>query len=329
MNGIDALRNRAGGVEGGEPGITTPINETNVNPPDTPAWQIAPENHRPPGDPSLNSSSKPFKGTPIFLAPHPDEELLDNSDDMYDAAVGIVTSEKKASASLLQRKLLIGYARAARLLDLMEDRGIIGMADGARPREVYSVPIPRNVIKVHAATAVPQEQSMQGEVKPMQISPMTPTQPTILGPKGEYRPEYAQMMLVFFESVEKNTEIYETTTWRDGREREVLKLRPNAPPMFSEFARTLGVSERKLKSWARAHPDFGEAYEICAAIVKEFIVENGLLGNYPSQFAIFAGKNLTDMKDKVEVERRTLDVNKLLDDIESGKYGDGSRYELE
>jgi DNA segregation ATPase FtsK/SpoIIIE, S-DNA-T family len=44
---------------------------------------------------------------------------------------------EKASASLLQRRLRIGYARAARLLDLMEEGGIIGFANGAKPREVY------------------------------------------------------------------------------------------------------------------------------------------------------------------------------------------------
>ena len=43
---------------------------------------------------------------------------------------------KKASASLLQRRLKVGYARAARLLDLMEEAGVIGPGEGAKPREV-------------------------------------------------------------------------------------------------------------------------------------------------------------------------------------------------
>ncbi|MFZ3009427.1 MAG: DNA translocase FtsK 4TM domain-containing protein [Candidatus Microsaccharimonas sp.] len=57
-------------------------------------------------------------------------------DDMYRDAVRVVVDNGKASASLLQRRLRIGYARAARLIETMEEQGIIGPADGARPREV-------------------------------------------------------------------------------------------------------------------------------------------------------------------------------------------------
>ncbi|MBI2035496.1 MAG: hypothetical protein HYT12_02320 [Candidatus Liptonbacteria bacterium] len=56
---------------------------------------------------------------------------------MYGDAVEVVREAGKASASLLQRRLKVGYARAARLLDIMEARGIIGPGDGAKPREVY------------------------------------------------------------------------------------------------------------------------------------------------------------------------------------------------
>lgn len=58
-------------------------------------------------------------------------------DDLLEAAKVEVTRAKKASASLLQRRLRVGYARAARLLDILEEKGLIGPADGAKPREVY------------------------------------------------------------------------------------------------------------------------------------------------------------------------------------------------
>ena len=59
-----------------------------------------------------------------------------NDDSLYKDAIRVVIDSKKASASLLQRRLRVGYARAARLIENMEDQGIIGPADGARPRDV-------------------------------------------------------------------------------------------------------------------------------------------------------------------------------------------------
>ncbi|MCD6528151.1 DNA translocase FtsK, partial [bacterium] len=58
------------------------------------------------------------------------------SDELLPQAKEIVIRAKKASASLLQRRLRIGYARAARLLDLLEEQGIIGPPDGAKPRKI-------------------------------------------------------------------------------------------------------------------------------------------------------------------------------------------------
>ncbi len=60
----------------------------------------------------------------------------DADDDMWKDAVQVVIDNHKASTSLLQRRLRIGYGRAARLIETMEDQGIVGPADGSRPREV-------------------------------------------------------------------------------------------------------------------------------------------------------------------------------------------------
>jgi DNA segregation ATPase FtsK/SpoIIIE, S-DNA-T family len=65
-----------------------------------------------------------------------EDEEEDDADALLSRAVDIVRRSDKASASLLQRRLRIGYARAARILDQMEDRGIVGPADGSRFREV-------------------------------------------------------------------------------------------------------------------------------------------------------------------------------------------------
>jgi S-DNA-T family DNA segregation ATPase FtsK/SpoIIIE len=58
-------------------------------------------------------------------------------DDLYEQALNVVMESHKASASLLQRRLKVGYARAARLLDMMEEKGAIGPVNGAKPREIY------------------------------------------------------------------------------------------------------------------------------------------------------------------------------------------------
>lgn len=59
-----------------------------------------------------------------------------DADDLFQKAVEIVCQYDKASASLLQRKLSVGYARAARILDQLQEAGVVGEADGSKPREV-------------------------------------------------------------------------------------------------------------------------------------------------------------------------------------------------
>jgi S-DNA-T family DNA segregation ATPase FtsK/SpoIIIE len=69
-----------------------------------------------------------------------DEEISPELDAVYEDAVRIVVESGKASTSLLQRRLRLGYGRAARLLDLMQKDGIISSPDGSKPREVLKRP---------------------------------------------------------------------------------------------------------------------------------------------------------------------------------------------
>lgn len=62
----------------------------------------------------------------------------DDDDDLYEEAKATIIDAGKGSTSFLQRKLRIGYARAARLMDMLEERGVVGPADGSKPREVIS-----------------------------------------------------------------------------------------------------------------------------------------------------------------------------------------------
>jgi DNA segregation ATPase FtsK/SpoIIIE, S-DNA-T family len=93
-------------------------------------------------------AQSPPQYNPDFLRPVGDrdrdledeEEDAGELDEVYQQAVQLVVESGKASTSLLQRRLRLGYGRAARLLDLMERDGIISAPDGARPREVLKRP---------------------------------------------------------------------------------------------------------------------------------------------------------------------------------------------
>ncbi|MEN9676937.1 MAG: hypothetical protein RIS76_2833 [Verrucomicrobiota bacterium] len=72
----------------------------------------------------------------MSLDPDDDDSMSDEDEALMAKAMDVIRSEKKASTSLLQRRLKIGYGRAARLLDVLEDRGVVGPSKGAEPRDL-------------------------------------------------------------------------------------------------------------------------------------------------------------------------------------------------
>lgn len=66
----------------------------------------------------------------------PEEDVTDEDEELVEKCIEIIRQEKRASTSLLQRRLRLGYTRAARIVDILEQRGILGPGEGAKPREI-------------------------------------------------------------------------------------------------------------------------------------------------------------------------------------------------
>ncbi len=89
------------------------------------------------GDDILNNMTPEDSSGRPFGASEGEFDGNYGEDSLYEEAKRVVIESKKASASLLQRRLRIGYARAARLIDILEERGVVGPGEGAKPREVF------------------------------------------------------------------------------------------------------------------------------------------------------------------------------------------------
>ena len=92
----------------------------------------------------IKKQAKPLYEEDIFQAAEieaKDEVEEEEYDDKYDEALAIVAKERQASISYIQRRLRIGYNRAARIIETMEREGVVGPSDGVKPREVYVSPI--------------------------------------------------------------------------------------------------------------------------------------------------------------------------------------------
>ena len=92
----------------------------------------------------LKKQGKPELDPDVLKAPEGDGahggDGGDNDDDLYDEAARLVVAERQASASFLQRRMRVGFSRAARLIDMMERDGLLGPSQGSKPREVLVKP---------------------------------------------------------------------------------------------------------------------------------------------------------------------------------------------
>ena len=65
-----------------------------------------------------------------------EDEVSEEDEILVEKCLEIIRQEKRASTSMLQRRLRLGYTRAARVVDILERRGVLGPGDGAKPREI-------------------------------------------------------------------------------------------------------------------------------------------------------------------------------------------------
>ena len=85
---------------------------------------------------SRRAEGEASKGGKAPTSADPDTEAQADGDELLPAAVEVVLETGQASVSMLQRRLKLGYARAARLVDQMEERGIVGPFEGSKPRQL-------------------------------------------------------------------------------------------------------------------------------------------------------------------------------------------------
>ena len=126
------------------------------------------------------------------------------------------------------------------------------------------------------------------------------------GRPTKYKPEYCQAIIDWFSGETTRTGI-KTITTAKGTVIQEETILPEKLPLFERFAQSIGVCVDTLDEWQNRHRKFSEAYTRAKQIQKAFLNENSLMGLYESKYAIFLAKNITDMRDRTEVEHGITD----------------------
>jgi len=141
------------------------------------------------------------------------------------------------------------------------------------------------------------------------------------GRPTDYKTEYCEALIKWFE-IEPNYE-KELPHYKDG---EITwydyKTIANRLPKFHEFAKSIGVTHKTLLNWCDVNIEFLQAYTQAKELQKYFLIENGLNGCYNAAFAIFVSKNITDMKDKQDIEGDIKGEITIIRKVINGKHAD-------
>lgn len=129
------------------------------------------------------------------------------------------------------------------------------------------------------------------------------------GRPTKYKEEYCDQIIEFFNQqpytfVEVDQEDSEGNITRSvavDKFGNAIKV-PCALPTKERFAFKIGVHRETLLNWASSHPEFFDAIKKAEDLQKDILIQNGLVQAYDKTFAIFVAKNVTDMKDKQEID---------------------------
>ena len=91
---------------------------------------------KPSYEPEIHQALQKAQSSLGSMTLDPDDEGSSEDDELLQKCIEVIRTEKKASVSLLQRRLKLGYGRAARMMDELEDRGVVGPGKGAEPRDI-------------------------------------------------------------------------------------------------------------------------------------------------------------------------------------------------
>lgn len=134
------------------------------------------------------------------------------------------------------------------------------------------------------------------------------TKPKKLGRPTKYKNEFCQMLIDWFD-IEPTIEKEVIYTNKKGETWSKFETVAVDIPTFEGFSHSIDVEDRTLENWYKAkrsngsprYPDFFRAYNRAKQLQRKILVTNALAGRYNSSFAMFYAKNVTDMREKVEV----------------------------
>lgn len=141
------------------------------------------------------------------------------------------------------------------------------------------------------------------------------------GRPSKYKSEYCKTILEFF-SVEHTKFLIKEKVLKDGSVFTYSEEVAERLPTFERFAVSVGVHIDTLIEWTKNNEEFSEAYKKCKNLQKDMLNDLGMRGFYNAAYTQFVAKNITDMKDRTEVESNSIVKTVYIDSTEKKAYED-------